>query len=71
MNIDKIKLKVNELKNNKLNIKVYIGRNKYEYYEGEIETIYNNIFTVRTNKGIKSFSYADVATKIVVLSKVN
>lgn len=71
MNIDKIKLKVKELLNEKLNIKVYIGRNKYEYYEGTIAKIYNNIFTIETNKGIKSFSYADVATKIVVLSKIN
>lgn len=71
MNIDKIKLKVRELLNEKLNIKVYIGRNKYEYYEGTIDKIYNNIFTIETNKGIKSFSYADVATKIVVLSKIN
>lgn len=71
MNIDKIKLKVKELLNEKLNVKVYIGRNKYEYYEGTIDKIYNNIFTIETNKGIKSFSYADVATKIVVLSKIN
>ena len=71
MNIDKIKLKVKELSKEKLNIKVYIGRNKYEYYEGIIDKIYNNIFTIKTNKGIKSFSYADVATKIVVLSKIN
>ena len=71
MNIDKIKLKVKELSNEKLNLKVYIGRNKYEYYEGIIDKIYNNIFTIKTNKGIKSFSYADVATKIVVLSKIN
>lgn len=71
MNIDKIKNKIKELLNTKLNIKVYIGRNKYEYYEGMIENIYNNIFTIKTNKGIKSFSYADVATKVVVLSKVN
>ena len=71
MNIDKIKLKVKELSNEKLNIKVYIGRNIYVYYEGIIDKKYNNIFTIKTNKGIKSFSYADVATKIVVLSKIN
>ena len=71
MNIDKIKQKIINLKSKKLNIKVYIGRNKYEYYEGEIDNIYNNIFTIKTNKGIKSFSYADVATKIVNLSNIN
>lgn len=71
MNIDKIKNKIKELKNSKLKIKVYIGRNKYEYYEGSIEKMYSNIFTVKTDKGIKSFSYADVATKVVLISKFN
>lgn len=71
MNIDKIKNKIKELKNSKLKIKVYIGRNKYEYYEGSIEKMYSNIFTVQTDKGIKSFSYADVATKVVLISKFN
>lgn len=71
MNINLIKNKIKELKEEKLKIKVYIGRNKYEYYEGTINKIYDNIFTIMTNKGIKSFSYSDVATKIVVLSKFN
>ena len=71
MNIDNIKRKINELKNYKLKVKVYIGRNKYEYYEGMINHMYPNIFTIDTNKGIKSFTYADVATKIVILSKFN
>ena len=69
MNINLIKNNVKELVNTKLKIKVYIGRNKFEYYEGKIDKIYANIFTVQTNKGIKSFSYSDVATKIVTLSK--
>lgn len=71
MNINLIKNKIKELKNEKLKIKVYIGRNKYEYYEGIINQIYDNIFTIMTNKGIKSFSYSDVATKVVALSKFN
>lgn len=71
MNIDNIKRKIKELINYKLKIKVYIGRNRYEYYEGKIKDMYPNIFTLETNKGIKSFSYADVATKIVVLSTFN
>ena len=71
MNINLIKNKIKELKEEKLKIKVYIGRNKYEYYEGTINKIYDNIFTIMTNKGIKSFSYSDVATKIVTLSKFN
>lgn len=69
MNINKIKLKLKELLYEKLKIKVYIGRNKYEYYEGIIDKLYDNIFTLKTNKGIKSFSYSDIATKTIVLSK--
>lgn len=71
MNINKIKLKLKELIHEKLKIKVYIGRNKYEYYEGIIDKLYDNIFTLKTNKGIKSFSYSDIATKTIVLSKFN
>ena len=71
MNIDKIKKQINELKNNKLKIKVNIGRNKYEYYEGNIENIYPNLFTIKTNKGLKSFTYSDVITKLVILTKFN
>ena len=71
MNINIIKSKVKELIGIKLKVKVYIGRNKYEYYEGKLENMYDNIFTIKTNKGIKSFSYSDVATKVVTLSKFN
>ncbi len=69
MNINKIKNKIINIKDSKLKIKVNIGRNKYEYYEGEIDKIYQNIFTIKTNKGIKSFAYSDIVTKAVVISK--
>ena len=70
MNIDRIKKKKIEMKNFNLKIKVNLGRNKYEYYEGKIEKIHQNLFTVNTNKGIKSFTYADVITKMVILNKI-
>ena len=69
MNINVIKNKIVELKDEKLKIKVNLGRNKYEYLEGKILKIHSNIFTVLTNKGIKSFSYSDVATKAVIIGK--
>lgn len=69
MNIDKVKNQISDLKNNKLKIKVNIGRNKYEYYEGNIKDIYPNLFTIETNKGLKSFTYSDVITKIIILNK--
>lgn len=69
MNINNIVKKITELKDIKLKIKVNLGRNKCEYYEGYIEKIYPNIFTIKTETGIKSFSYSDVATKSVIISK--
>lgn len=69
MNINIIKNNIGKLKNLKLKIKINLGRNKYEYLEGMIDKIHPNIFTVKTNKGIRSFSYSDVATKVVSISK--
>ncbi len=69
MNIEIIKNKIKELQNHRLNIKVYLGRNKYEYYEGYIDKIHPHVFVIKTNKGIKSFSYSDVVIKNVILSK--
>ncbi len=69
MNTNIIKNKIKDLINTKLKIKVNLGRNKYEYLEGFIEKMHPNIFTVNTNKGIRSYSYSDVATKIVTITK--
>ena len=69
MNINNIKNKIIKLKNIKLKIKINLGRNKYEHLEGYIDKIHPNIFTINTNKGIKSFSYSDIATKVVMISK--
>ena len=71
MNINIIKTKLKEYINQKLKIKVFIGRNKYEYYEGIIERMYDNIFTIKTEARLKSFSYSDIATKTIVISKFN
>lgn len=69
MNIDLVKKKIVELKNQKLKIKVSLGRNKYEYFEGYIDKVFPNIFTIKTENNIKSFSYSDVAIKSVTLSE--
>lgn len=71
MNINKIKNSIKDLVGFKLKIKVYKGRNKYEYSDGFIDKIYDNIFTIKTLNGIKSFSYSDVVTKVVVITKFN
>ena len=69
MNIDFIKKKIIEFKNEKIKIKISLGRNKYEYLEGKIQNIYPNIFTIITNKGLRTFSYSDIVTKAVIISK--
>ena len=69
MNIDLIKKRIKELYDYKIKIKINLGRNKYEYLEGKIMKIHQNIFTVMTNKGLKSFSNSDIATKAVIISK--
>lgn len=68
MNIDIIKQKVKCYEGKNLKIKVNLGRNKHEYYEGKIKKIHQNLFTIETNKGIKSFTYSDIITKNVILS---
>lgn len=70
MNIEIIKNKIAALKTQKLKIKVYLGRNKYEYYYGYIEKMHPNIFVMNTDKGIKSFSYSDIINKTIILSKI-
>ena len=69
MNINLIKKELESLINIKIKIKSYLGRNKYEYYEGFIKKMYPNIFVISTNKGDKTFSYSDIASRQVMISK--
>ena len=69
MNINIIKNRIINLKDYKLKIRINLGRNKYEYLEGKIDKIHSNLFTVTTNKGIKSFTYSDIITKAVIINK--
>lgn len=70
MNINLIKQRIELLKNEQIKIKVYLGRNKYEYFIGKIDKLHSNIFTVKTDSGIKSFTYSDVLIKNVVITKI-
>lgn len=70
MNINLIKKKLELLMNEKVKIKVYLGRNKYEYFSGNIDKLHSNIFTVKTECGIKSFTYSDVLIKNVIITKI-
>ena len=71
MNINIVREYINSLKKIKIKLKIYLGRNKYEYYEGYIYKIYANLFTVTTNKGIKTISFSDIASKQVSITKFN
>lgn len=46
-------------------LKYSLGRNKYEEYEAMIKELYDYVFLVDTNQGVKSFSYIDVITKVI------
>lgn len=65
MNINKIKLMMASLKGKDVKIRVNVGRNKYEYYEGIIDEIYTNLFTLKVKDLTKSFTFSDVLTKTV------
>jgi len=67
MNIDIIKETVKEKLGKKVSITVKCLRNKKEYYEGVLYKMYPNIFSIMTRNGEKTFSYADVATKDVLI----
>jgi uncharacterized protein Veg len=60
MNIEKIKEKINNLKNKKISFKVNGSRNQIEEFEGIITETYNYIFIVETENMKKSFSYSDI-----------
>ena len=69
LNLDKEKTRIKNLLNKQVRLKVNIGRNKFEYYNGVIEGMYDSVFTVSVNGIIKSFSYADLLTKNVLIKK--
>lgn len=71
MNIEHIKNKIKLLVGEKIRVKVYLGRNKYEYFDGVVEKMHPNLFTIKTDSGIKSFSYSDILIKTIILNKIN
>ena len=69
--ISKIKQDLLENINKEVTIKYSIGRNKFEQLKGKITKIYPNFFMLEINNAdymeYRTFSYADVLTKIVTL----
>ena len=71
MNIEKIKSKIEGLKNKKLHFKINGSRNQIEEFDGIITELYNYIFIIETDNIKKSFSYSDVLiNNIEILSNI-
>ncbi len=62
MNLNVIKREVESKIGDSVQIVVYGMRNKTSTYFGKLKEVYPNIFTISTDIGEKSFSYADVCT---------
>lgn len=67
MNLDIIKSNISRNIGRKVIITEKGMRNKRSIYEGILYKLYPNIFSIKTRIGEKSFSYADVATKTILI----
>ena len=65
MTISSVKKEMLEHLGDIVKLKYNLGRNKYEEYEAIIKELYDYVFLVDTNNGIKSFSYIDIITKSI------
>ena len=65
MTISSVKKEMLEHLGDQVSIKYSLGRNKYEEYEAKIKELYDYVFLVDTDLGIKSFSYIDIITKVI------
>lgn len=69
LNLEREKNRIKKLLNQNIRLRVNIGRNKFEYYNGIVVNMYDSVFTVDVNGIIKSFSYSDLLTKNVLIKK--
>lgn len=65
MSIYEIKKQIGKNIGKEVYIKYNLGRNKYEDYKVIIKELYDYIFIVENESGVKSFSYSDVMTKTI------
>lgn len=68
MNIEEIRKDITNHIGKTIKIKYNLGRNKYETYDVVVVETYRNLFTVKVNSIIKSFTYNDVITKIIKIN---
>ena len=67
MNISAIKVIVRDLVGKEVNVKEYVGRNKYEKYNAIVYQMYPNLFVLND---LKTFAYSDLLIKNVVLKEI-
>ncbi len=69
MNIYQVKKYLAKQIGKRATIKYNLGRNKYETYNVNIDSIYDNVFTVvvdkKYGKEIKCFSYNDIIMRLI------
>ena len=65
--INKIKKNLLDLKGKKVKLTVDIGRNKYEECEGVIGDLYENVWILKTDNSVKSFTYKDILIGSVII----
>ena len=65
MTVYEIKKNLGKHIGKEVSIKYNLGRNKFENYRVKIKELYDNVFLVENNLGVKSFSYSDVVTRQV------
>ena len=65
MTISKVKKELLDHLGEIVSIKYNLGRNKYEEYNATIKELYDYVFLVENDLGIKSFSYIDVITRSI------
>ena len=67
-NLDSAKQQVKNLLNIPVLIKVNSGRGRSALFKGEVTAVFPAVFSVRLDSGeLKTFSYADIHTRSVVL----
>lgn len=67
MNLDIIKCELSKKINKKVIITEKGMRNRKNIFEGYLYKLYPNIFSIMTKDGEKTFSYADFATKTILI----
>ena len=67
MNINNIKKLIEDNKGKIVEVKLNVGRNKFEYFTGQIKETYPYLFTIKKENELKSFSYSDILTKTLIM----